>query len=36
MFVGATIIGGTASEPDLEFNDIGVGSLTLKSEVFVP
>ena len=35
LFVGATIVGGT-TVPELEFNDLGVGSFTLKSETTAP
>lgn len=31
LIFGATITGVTMSNPDLEFNDIGIGSVTLKS-----
>jgi hypothetical protein len=36
LMVGATILGGTASDPDLEFNNMGVGSITLKSTTAAP
>ncbi|MBT8135342.1 MAG: hypothetical protein KJO03_12595, partial [Gammaproteobacteria bacterium] len=31
LIVDSTVVGGTASDPDLEFDAIGVGSVTLKS-----
>jgi hypothetical protein len=36
LFVGTTVLGGTPTDPDLEFNDIGVGSFTLKSVTTAP
>jgi hypothetical protein len=36
LILGAEVIGGTPSDPELIFNDIGVGSITLKSTTSAP
>lgn len=36
LIVDSTVVGGTASDPDLEFDAIGVGSVTLTSTTAAP
>jgi hypothetical protein len=36
LIAGAEVVGGTPSDPELIFNDIGVGSITLKSTTSAP
>ena len=36
LILGAEAIGGDPADPDLEFNDIGVGSITLVSTTTAP
>jgi hypothetical protein len=36
LIVDSTVVGGTASDPDLEFDAIGVGSVTLTGTTPAP